>query len=60
VVKGLASTDAGDERNFMLCEKIMHQQGGMCQSVVMMEQPFFSLPQISPFSLIASQSFHHL
>jgi hypothetical protein len=34
----------------MFCEKIMNQQGGMCQSVVMMAQPFFSPPQISPFS----------
>jgi hypothetical protein len=51
----------GDDCHLMFCKKITNQKGGMFQSIVMMAQPFFSPPQIGPFSPhCLSQPFHHI
>ena len=50
----------GDERHFMLCEKIMNQQGEMCQCCHEGTTIFFPFHKSALFLPTASQLFHHL
>jgi len=54
LVQGLANTEAGGLASSMFYEKIMNQKGGMCQSVVLIEQPFFPHHISDLFLFIAS------
>jgi len=60
LVQGLANTEAGGLASSVFYGKLMNQKGGMCQSIVLIEQPFIPLHKSDLFLFIASLSFHHL